>query len=119
CAGRNWSLAGGLDRTGKRLAGRLDIRNNVVYNWSHRTTDGGVRELNFVNNVYLPGPASRVFTLLKPDPGDADRGMRAYMTGNVIEGKKFDEDNWAAGVLTAADRPKVRAEKPLFEPFVT
>src|SRR5205807_1475341 len=29
CAGRNWSLAGGLDNSG-RLAGRLDIRNNVV-----------------------------------------------------------------------------------------
>ena len=41
CAGRNWSLAGGLDKAG-RHTGRLDIRNNVVYNWGHRTTDGGV-----------------------------------------------------------------------------
>ncbi|HMP07840.1 MAG TPA: hypothetical protein PJ982_15935, partial [Lacipirellulaceae bacterium] len=42
CSGRNWSLAGGLDQA-SRHAGRLDIRNNVVYNWGHRTTDGGAK----------------------------------------------------------------------------
>lgn len=120
CAGRNWSLAGGLDRTGAQLAGRLDIRNNVVYNWQHRTTDGGVRELNFVGNYYLPGAATKVFTLLKPDPGDPERGMHAYMTGNVIDGKAdFDADNWKAYVGPAAGMAKVKSDKPLFEPFVT
>ena len=49
CAGRNWSLAGGLEADG-RFGGALDLRNNVVYNWEHRTTDGGAREVNFVNN---------------------------------------------------------------------
>lgn len=120
CTGRNWSLAGGLDRTGQRLAGQLDIRNNVVYNWRDRTTDGGVRELNFVNNFYLPGPATKVFTLLKPDPGDPERGMRAFLAGNVIDGKpEFDADNWKAYVGPADGLAKVRSEKPLFEPFVT
>lgn len=119
CTGRNWSLAGGLDRTGTKLAGRLDIRNNVVYNWRDRTTDGGVRALNFVNNYYLPGPATKVFTLLKPDPGDPERGMRTYMDGNVIEGKPdFDVDNWKAAVGPADGLAKVRSEKPLFEAFV-
>ena len=118
-AGRNWSLAGGLDRSAKRLAGRLDIRNNVVYNWNHRTTDGGVLELNYVNNFYLPGPASRVFTLLKPDPGDPDRGMRAYMAGNVIDGKVGPDDNWRAAVVPASDLPKLRSDTPLYESFVT
>lgn len=119
CAGRNWSLAGGLDRTGTNLAGRLDIRNNVVYNWHHRTTDGGVRELNFVGNYYLPGSASKNFTLLKPDPGDPDRGMRAFMEGNVIEGKTdLNADNWKAYVGPAEGKMKVKAEKPVFESFV-
>jgi len=118
CAGRNWSLAGGLDKSG-HLAGRLDIRNNVVYNWAHRTTDGGVRELNFVNNFYIPGPASRVFTLLKPDPGDPGRGMRAYMDGNVIEGRpELDGDNWKAAVVEAGELSKVKSGAPLFESFV-
>lgn len=119
CAGRNWSLAGGLDKAG-HLAGRLDIRNNVVYNWAHRTTDGGCRELNFVNNFYIPGPASRVFTLQKPDRGDPGRGMRIYMAGNVLEGyPKINADNWMAAVLDPEDLPKVRSDRPLFEPFVT
>jgi hypothetical protein len=119
CTGRNWSLAGGLDRTGAKLAGRLDIRNNVVYNWQNRTTDGGVRELNFVGNYYLPGPATKTFTLLKPDPGDPERGMRAYMSGNVIDGKpQFDADNWKAYVGPADGLAKVKSDKPLFEPFV-
>jgi hypothetical protein len=119
CTGRNWSLAGGLDRTGAKLAGRLDIRNNVVYNWQNRTTDGGVRELNFVNNYYLSGPATKTFTLLKPDPGDPARGMRAYMTGNVIVDKtEFDADNWKAYIGPADGMAKVKSEKPLFEPYV-
>ncbi len=118
CTGRNWSLAGGLDRTGARLAGRLDLRNNVIYNWRDRTTDGGVRELNFVNNLYLPGPATKTFTLLKPDPGDPARGMRAYLSGNRIEGKPELEENWKGYVGPADGMTLVRAEGPLFEPFV-
>jgi hypothetical protein len=120
CAGRNWSLAGGLDRSGQRLAGRLDLRNNVIYNWQHRTTDGGVRGLNYVNNLYLPGPATKVFTLLKPDPGDAQRGMRCYMAGNVIEGKPdFDADNWNAAVVNEKDLALVRADTELYPSYVT
>lgn len=119
CTGRNWSLAGGLDRTGEWLAGRLDIRNNVVYNWRDRTTDGGVRELNFVNNYYRPGPATTVFTLLKPDPGDPGRGMQAHMSGNVIVGKSdLETDNWKGYVGPAEGMAKVKSDVPLFEPFV-
>lgn len=119
CAGRNWSLAGGLDRTGASLAGRLDLRNNVVYNWLNRTTDGGVRALNYVNNYYLPGPATKVFSLLKPDPGDPERGMHAFMDGNVIASRpEFDQDNWNAYVGPAAGKAKVRSDKPLFESHV-
>jgi hypothetical protein len=118
-AGRNWSLAGGLNQSGE-LAGRLDIRNNVVFNWNHRTTDGGCRELNFVNNFYIPGPATRVFTLQKPDNGDAARGMRLHMTGNQIEGKPdVAADNWSAAVIENGWVEKVKSDAPLFEPFVT
>jgi hypothetical protein len=48
-SGRNWSLAGGLDGAG-RHGGALDIRNNVVYNWQNRATDGGAAQVNFVGN---------------------------------------------------------------------
>jgi len=54
---RNWSLAGGLDQS-QHYAGSLDIRNNVVYNWAGRTTDGGVARCNYVNNFYKSYPTS-------------------------------------------------------------
>ncbi|MFT3869715.1 MAG: hypothetical protein QM715_14770 [Nibricoccus sp.] len=95
CAGRNWSLAGGLDRRGL-FAGRLDIRNNVVYNWSHRTNDGGVKALNLVGNYYIPGPASKVFHLLMPDFGTVKDPQQYFLNGNKMEGKpEYDADNWA------------------------
>src|SRR6188768_2809958 len=77
CAGRNWSLAGGLDKA-TRHAGRLDIRNNVVFNWGHRTTDGGARQVNFVNNYYKPGPASDIKVYLRPQFEHPDFGPQQY-----------------------------------------
>ena len=47
-------MGGGTDANGY-YAGRLDIFNNVVYNWVTRTTDGGAHEVNFVNNYYKMG----------------------------------------------------------------
>lgn len=94
CAGRNWSLAGGLDRRGL-FAGRLDIRNNVVYNWAHRTNDGGVKALNLVGNYYIPGPASKVFHLLMPDFGTVKDPQQYFVSGNKMEGRpQYDQDNW-------------------------
>ena len=120
CAGRNWSLAGGLEKGGG-FAGRLDIRNNVVYNWEHRTTDGGVKALNFVNNFYLPGPATRVFHLLKPDAGSEHDPQQYYVHGNHMEGKDFDDNNWnPASVVVAPELiPRIRLDKPFCDSYVT
>ncbi len=97
CAGRNWSLAGGLTGGG-RFAGRMDIRNNVVYNWKDRTNDGGVKALNLVANYYIPGPATTVFHLLMPDLGSKSDPQTYYLEGNVMEGRReYDADNWAKG----------------------
>ena len=88
-AGRNWSLAGGLDKAGF-YQGRLDIFNNVIYNWQGRTTDGGAHEVNFVNNYYKPGPetgSSQVWALNAQ--WDGFPGTQKYYTeGNIIEGRK-------------------------------
>lgn len=87
-AGRNWSLAGGLDKTrGHTYAGRLDIRNNVVYNWKNRTTDGGAHEVNFVANYYKPGPATRYFVALKAQYGGFPGTQRYHVAGNVMPGR--------------------------------
>ncbi len=85
-AGRNWSLAGATDQA-NRHAGRLDIRNMVVYNWKHRTTDGGAKEVNFVNNYYKPGPASETKTYLNPQFENPAFGpQQYYVAGNIMEG---------------------------------
>ncbi|YCM42518.1 hypothetical protein V2O64_14500 [Verrucomicrobiaceae bacterium 227] len=85
-AGRNWSLAGATDQT-NRHAGRLDIRNMLVYNWRHRTTDGGAREVNFVNNYYKPGPATTLLTYLNPQFENPQFGpQQYYVEGNLVEG---------------------------------
>ena len=85
-AGRNWSLAGATDQA-NRHAGRLDIRNMVVYNWRHRTTDGGAREVNFVNNYYKPGPVTTKLTYLNPQFEHPAFGpQQYYVEGNLMEG---------------------------------
>ncbi|MGC4072060.1 MAG: fibronectin type III domain-containing protein [Nibricoccus sp.] len=81
--GRNWSMAGGLDGAGY-YAGKLDIFNNVVYNYGGRTTDGGAHQVNFVNNYYKRGPANGITTLLNPQYGGFPGTQQYYMVGNVL-----------------------------------
>lgn len=96
CYGRNWSLGGGLDGNGA-YAGRMDITNNVVYNWGSRTTDGGTKELNFVNNYYKPGSGSKIFVAVNQQNEGAGTGMQQiYFNGNVMPGY-FDETNQTTG----------------------
>ena len=76
-------MGGGSDASGA-YAGRLDIFNNVCYNWGHRATDGGAMEVNFVNNYYRVGPAdyqSKLFLL--QIEGDLKGTQAAYVSGNV------------------------------------
>lgn len=83
CQGRNWSLGGGLTGDGY-YAGRLDIFNNVVYNWGGRATDGGAHEVNFVNNFYKVGPANGTKTLLKAQLEGTGLGTQSYyVSGNI------------------------------------
>jgi hypothetical protein len=83
--GRNWSMAGGLDGNGY-YSGRLDIFNMVVYNWGGRATDGGAMEVNFVNNYYKKGAATRQNYILKADLEGTGKGSQSYYcVGNVVE----------------------------------
>ncbi len=116
CAGRNWSLAGGLEPDGKTAAGYCEIINNVIYNWVHRTTDGGVRQLNFINNYYRGGPSTTHWRLVKIDGGE----QRGYVVGNKMDNAsggivlKPSEDNWKicnSGTGSIAD---VRSDTLLF-----
>lgn len=119
CSGRNWSLAGGVDGDGNYL-GKMDIRNNVVYNWATRTTDGGAREVNFVGNYYKPGAATTFFWALNAQHEGYGGGMqRYYFTGNTMPGH-FDASNQTEGRKeTGKASYETFVDKPFFEPYVT
>jgi hypothetical protein len=119
CTDRNWSLAGGLNQSGT-YAGYLDIRNNVVYNWTARTTDGGVKALNYVNNYYKShAPNPFVKWLLKLDPINPAWGTESYyMTGNVLEGFVDETNNWGAFANGPAVEKQVRMDRELYPSYV-
>jgi len=83
CNGRNWSMAGGLDGAGY-YSGRLDIFNNVVYNWHGRTTDGGAHEINFVGNYYKEGPAVDTHCILTLQLEGTGKGSQSVYRKNNI-----------------------------------
>lgn len=84
--------------------------NNVLFNWRHRTIDGGDHRTFYtiVNNYFKPGPITDrsepiSYRILKPEKRrspsfNLDFG-KAYVAGNVVEGsEKVTQDNWAGGV---------------------
>lgn len=84
--------------------------NNVIFNWVHRSVDGGDyrAQYNIINNYYKPGPATPRGTpvghrILKPESGRSKLPYqvygRAYVSGNVMEGyPHITRDNWKGGV---------------------
>ena len=106
CTGRNWSLAGGMENDGVTYGGALDISNNVVYNWRDRTTDGGVRRLNFVNNYYKAGASSNTnMHIVSIDGNELNTSdmQKMYVSGNVMldasgnQLLKASDDAWSKG----------------------
>ncbi|MEP7705414.1 pectate lyase C [Paraglaciecola sp. 25GB23A] len=73
----------------------VDIRNNVIYNWSNNSTygnEGG--RVNLVNNTYKQGPAkseARFFQINFPD-GKTDLGQM-YINGNTMTGDEHKSQN--------------------------
>ena len=76
-------MGGGLNGAGE-LAGKLDMFNNVCYNWWDRTTDGGTHEAQYVNNYYKMGPDTKLTKLFSMDHEGVGVGtQRAYVSGNI------------------------------------
>lgn len=90
--------------------GVFNFINNVLYNWVHRTADGGdyTALFNFINNYYKPGPLTPKDSpvghrILKPESGRSKLGYfvfgRVYADGNIVEGyPAVNADNWAGGI---------------------
>jgi len=116
--------------------GIFNFVNNVMFNWVHRSTDGGdyTAMYNIINNYYKPGPSTQKGNLshriLKPESGRSKLGYlvfgRAYVNGNIVEGNdSVTKDNWNGGVqveeLSNAGKYKdaMKWNKPLPMPEIT
>jgi len=120
-AGRNPSVG---------MYGDFTFVNNVLFNWVHRSVDGGdhMSMFNIINNYLKPGPATPhndvAYRLLKPESERSktviDHFGKAYVSGNIAEGnEKVTKDNWDGGVQPAVTREpldealkKIRVDKP-------
>jgi len=90
--------------------GIFNFANNVIFNWVHRSIDGGDyrAQYNIINNYFQPGPAtpknsSVGHRILKPESGRSKLKYlvygRAYVNGNIMEGfPEITKDNWNGGV---------------------
>lgn len=100
------------------MIGDFTFVNNVLFNWVHRTVDGGDQRslYNIFNNYFKPGPATPkdkpiVWRLLKPESERSktviDNFGKAYVAGNVVEGnERVTAHNWDGGV-----QPDMRGER--------
>ena len=132
------------DNTGRNpsigWAGIFNFVNNVVYNWVHRTADGGEYKsmFNFINNYYKPGPltdknSSVGHRILKSE--SRSEGLfpfkqfgRVYAEGNIMEGSpEVTADNWNGGIQTAekdgdmdeTEKALMRSAQPFAMPHLT
>lgn len=126
------------DNTGRNPSigwgGVFNFVNNVVYNWVHRTADGGEFSTmsNFINNYYKPGPLTPKdspvgYRIVKSESRSqklfpyAQYG-RVFAQGNIMEGnERVTKDNWDGGIQIADKDGEISAdEKALMksnEPF--
>lgn len=112
--GRNPSIGWG---------GVFNFVNNIVYNWVHRTADGGEYSTmsNFINNYYKPGPATPRDTpvghrIIKSESRSGKlfaypQYGRIYAVGNVMEGyPEVTADNWKGGIQVGDNTDAIPAE---------
>lgn len=117
--------------------GIFNFANNVVFNWVHRSVDGGDyrAQYNMINNYFKPGPLTPKNSpvghrILKPESGRSKLKYRvygrAYVNGNIVEGHDaISRNNWAGGVQVEdlADAGEymaaMKVEKPLPMPVIS
>ncbi len=90
--------------------GVFNFVNNVIFNWMHRSIDGGdyTAMYNIMNNYFKPGPVTHTerpigHRILKPESRFEQFGQpvygRCYVDGNIVEGnERVTKDNWDGGV---------------------
>ncbi|MFI1745639.1 polysaccharide lyase [Thalassobellus sediminis] len=122
--------------------GIFNFVNNVMFNWVHRSIDGGdyTAKYNIINNYFKPGPLTKVdeqigYRILKPESGRSKLDYlefgRAYIDGNIVENnERVSKNNWDGGVQMESKKgiemsleeaktyfPKMKADKPMPMPW--
>ena len=116
------------DNTGRNPSigwgGVFNFVNNIIYNWVHRTADGGEFSTmsNFINNYYKPGPLTPKdspvgYRIVKSESRSqklfpyAQYG-RVYAIGNIMEGnERVTKDNWDGGIQTSDKDGKLNPDE--------
>jgi len=117
--------------------GVFNFANNVIFNWKHRSIDGGDyrAQYNIINNYFKPGPMTDLskpigHRILKPESGRSKQKEkmygRCYVHGNIVEGnERVSKDNWDGGVQVedqgdcAGYEADMRVDYPLPMPVFT
>lgn len=110
--------------------GIFNFVNNVVFNWSNRSIDGGdyTALYNIINNYFKPGPVTPKtepigYRILKPEAGRSKLDHmvfgRAHVIGNVIDNNpRVTKDNWDGGVQIENKKGELMSfeeSKPFFD----
>jgi Pectate lyase len=110
------------------MIGDFTFVNNVIFNYRHRTIDGGDHRsfFNIINNYFKPGPGTPngpiAYRLLKPESERSKTVVnnfgKAYVDGNVVEGHpKVSANNWDGGVQpSVVTREQMLADKMKLAP---
>jgi hypothetical protein len=122
------------DNTGRNPSigwnGIYNFVNNVIFNWVHRSMDGGdyTAKFNIINNYFKPGPATPKNTpvghrILKPESGRSKLKQKyfglAYVNGNIMEGNaKVTADNWDGGVQVEGEDGKETGELGKYKDYM-
>ncbi|NIP97747.1 MAG: polysaccharide lyase [Akkermansiaceae bacterium] len=120
------------------MGGEFDFRNNVIFNWRHRTVDGGdeTSMMNIIANYFKAGPATnenmrRVIARIEErrqyspgrrfEPGNwfpqtEARPGKWYVAGNLLEGQPdISADNWKG--MRNSDRGEASPLARVLTPF--
>lgn len=129
----------GPNPDGTPLTEKIDMRNNVIYNWCGNSTYGAeAMYVNLINNYYKPGPAtptgSKRGRILSADKKTETSSPlyniwgKFYIDGNVVDGTDKNcvnatNDNWTYGVynqfassygtVSAADKAAMKLSDPI------
>ena len=96
------------------MGGEFDYRNNVIFNWRHRTMDGGdeTSMINVINNYYKPGPAANDnmrFVIARIEQRDQYSPGRRFEPGEWYSGAPKRPGKWFVAGNYFEGSPEVTA----------